>query len=88
MRPGNRYARGTQIHKNYIEMAIAGCVTNAQRCAFFSIGQDLCQGQGAEAVILGGTDLFLAFEGQDCGFPVPDCAEIHVEALFRSYLSA
>jgi hypothetical protein len=39
--------------------------------------------QGAEAVLLGGTDLFLAFAGQDCGFPVIDCAEIHVEALYR-----
>src|SRR6266851_8559396 len=51
-----------QVHKNYIEMAIAGRVTDAQRRVFFSIGQHLCRVQGAEAVILGGTDLFLAFE--------------------------
>jgi aspartate racemase len=70
-----------QIHKSYIEMATTGRVTDAQRRLFFSIGQHLCRVQGAEAVMLGGTDLFLAFEGQDCGFPVVDCAEIHVEAL-------
>jgi aspartate/glutamate racemase len=38
---------------------------------------------GAEAVILGGTDLVLAFEGHDCGFPVIDSAEAHVEALYQ-----
>jgi aspartate racemase len=72
-----------RVHKNYVEMAIAGRVTEEQRRVFFSIGQQLCRVQGAEAVILGGTDLFLAFEGQDCGFPVIDCADVHVEALYQ-----
>ncbi len=72
-----------EVHTSYIEMAIAGRVTDAQRRAFFSIGQHLCRVQGAEAIVLGGTDLFLAFAGQDCGFPVIDCAEIHVEALYQ-----
>jgi aspartate racemase len=72
-----------QAHANYVAMAMKGCVTDAQRRAFFSIGQHLCRAQGAEAVVLAGTDLYLAFEGQDCGFPVIDCAEIHVEALYR-----
>jgi aspartate racemase len=77
-----------QIHESYIEMAIAGRVTDAQRRRFFSIGQHLCRVQGAEAVVLGGTDLFLAFAGQDCGFPVIDCAEVHVEALHRASVGA
>jgi aspartate racemase len=72
-----------QIHKSYVEMAIAGRVTDAQRRTFFSMGQHLCRVRGAEAVLLGGTDLWLAFEGQDCGFPVIDCSEVHVEALYR-----
>ena len=72
-----------QVHQAYIEMAMAGRVTDAQRQTFFAIGQHLCRVQGADAVMLGGTDLFLAFAGQDCGFPVLDCAEIHVEALYR-----
>ena len=33
--------------------------------------------------MLSGTDLFLAFEGQDCGFPVIDAAEVHIEAIYR-----
>ena len=27
--------------------------------------------------------LFLAFAGQDCGFPVIDCADVHAEAIYR-----
>ena len=72
-----------QVHNAYIAMAMAGHVTDAQRQIFFSAGQHLCRAQGAEAVLLGGTDLFLAFTGQDCGFPVIDGADIHVDALFQ-----
>jgi len=71
------------VDNNYIEMAVAGRVTEAQRRVFFSVGRRLCQVQGAEAVILGGTDLFLAFAGEECGFPVIDCAEVHVDALYQ-----
>ena len=72
-----------QIHNAYVAMAMAAHVTDAQRRLFFSVGQHLCQERGAEAVVLGGTDLFLAFAGQECGFPVIDCADIHVDALYR-----
>jgi aspartate racemase len=72
-----------QVHTAYVTMAMAGHVTDAQRRVFFSAGHDLCQAQGAEAIMLGGTDLFLAFAGQDPGFPVFDCADIHVDALYR-----
>jgi aspartate racemase len=72
-----------EVHKSYIDMAVAARVTDAQRRTFFSVGRHLCEVQGAEAVILGGTDLFLAFQGQDAGFSVIDCAEVHVEALYR-----
>jgi len=72
-----------QVHDAYVSMATAGQVTETQRRLFFSVGQSLCQARGAEGIILGGTDLFLAFAGQDCGFPVVDCAMVHVEALFR-----
>jgi aspartate racemase len=72
-----------QVHDAYVTMATAGHVTDAQRRMFFSAGQHLCQALGAEAIVLGGTDLFLAFAGQDCGFPVLDCAEVHIDALYR-----
>ena len=72
-----------EVHKNYSEMAIAGRVTDAQRRVFFAAGEKLCRDRGAEVVLLGGTDLFLAFQGHDCGFPVLDCADVHVEAIYK-----
>jgi aspartate racemase len=77
-----------EVHKNYIEMAGVGRVTEAQRRVFFANGERLCREQGADAVFLGGTDLFLAFAGQDCGFPVLDSADMHVEAIYRASVGA
>ncbi len=77
-----------QVHRTYIEMAAVGRVTEAQRRIFFANGERLCREQGADAIFLGGTDLCLAFAGQDCGFPVLDSAEIHVEAIYRESVGA
>jgi aspartate racemase len=71
------------VHTSYVDMARTGVVTDAQRQTFFRVGLHLCKAKGAEAVMLGGTDLFLAFQGRDPGFPVIDCAGIHVEAIYR-----
>jgi aspartate racemase len=38
--------------------------------------------RGTEAIMLGGTDLFLAFQGRPAPFPLVDCADIHVEAIY------
>ncbi len=73
-----------EVHQAYVAMANAGRVTEAQRRLFFAAGQRLCRTQGADAVLLGGTDLCLAFADQDCGFPVLDCAEIHVDAIYAA----
>jgi aspartate racemase len=77
-----------EVHQNYIAMAGVGRVTEAQRRVFFAEGRRLCREQGADAVLLGGTDLFLAFAGQECGFPVLDSADIHVEAIYRASIGA
>jgi aspartate racemase len=36
---------------------------------------------GAEAIVLAGTDLNLAFDGHDAGYPVIDALDVHVELL-------
>lgn len=71
------------VHTAYVTMATAGRVDDAQRRLFVEQGRKLCE-RGAEAVMLGGTDLFLAFEGIDPGFPLIDCADIHVDAIYRT----
>ncbi|TBR26691.1 MAG: aspartate/glutamate racemase family protein, partial [Reyranella sp.] len=70
-----------QVHETYVAMATIGHLTEAQRQVFFEAGRALCA-RGAEAIMLGGTDLFLAFAGHDPGFPVIDCADIHVDAIY------
>jgi aspartate racemase len=75
-----------EVHKNYGEMAAAGRVTDRQRQVFFAAGEHLCRDLGAEVVLLGGTDLFLAFRDRKCSFPVLDCADVHVAAVYQASL--
>lgn len=72
-----------KVSDEYIAMARAQTATAAQRALFFDVGSRLCSDQSAEVVILAGTDMFLAFAGQEQGFEVIDCAEIHIMALAR-----
>ena len=46
----------------------------------------LAQHPTVEVVLLGGTDLFLAFQDRNAGFPVLDCADVHVEAIYQASL--
>ena len=41
----------------------------------------MVEDQGAEAVVLAGTDLNLAFDGTDPGYPVIDALDVHVALL-------
>src|SRR4051794_6233010 len=70
-----------RVGDSYSAMAMIGRVTDEQREVFVSAGRALCA-RGAEAIMLGGTDLFLAFAGRPPPFPLVDCADIHVEAIF------
>ncbi len=66
----------------YGAMAQAGRATPQQREVFLKAGEAL-MARGAQAVMLGGTDLFLAFQDRPAPFPLVDCADIHVEAIYR-----
>ena len=68
----------------YIALARAGAVSEDGRATLFRIGRDLVERQGAEAVLLAGTDLFVAFEGRDPGYPTIDGALLHIDAIARA----
>ena len=72
-----------RVHDEYLQMATSGKVTGQQREQLFAIGKRLCSDQGAEVVLLAGTDLFLAFDGFDCGFATMDGALVHINAIHR-----
>lgn len=70
-------------HDAYLEIAKTGSASEDQKRFFFDTGRKLCADQGADAVLLAGTDLFLAFEGENPDFPVLDAALIHAHHLFN-----
>lgn len=71
------------VHEAYAAMAATGTVTPEQREVFLKASRRLADDQGAEAIMLGGTDLALVFDGNDYGFEIVDCAKIHVDAIAR-----
>jgi aspartate racemase len=71
------------VHQAYISMAASGFVTEDQRSIFNAASHRLFGDQAVEAIMLGGTDLALAFNEQTTEFPLVDCAGIHVDAIVR-----
>jgi aspartate racemase len=74
------------VHHAYVTMASSGVVTDEQRGVFNAVSRKLLD-QGAQAIMLGGTDLVLAFNESDTPFPLIDCAAIHVDAVARLALA-
>jgi aspartate racemase len=64
-------------------MAASGVVTEDQRSIFNTASHRLLEDQGAEAIMLGGTDLALVFNEETADFPLVDCAGIHADAIAR-----
>jgi aspartate racemase len=76
------------VHQAYVTMAVAGVATEAQRAVFYSAGRRLIEQQGAEAIMLGGTDLALVFDERTSPFPIIDCAAIHADAIVEYALGS
>ena len=68
-------------HDGYVTMAASGAVTQAQRDVFNGSGRRMIETPGAQAILLGGTDLALVFREGVAPFPVIDCAAIHADAI-------
>lgn len=71
----------TAVHRTYIEMAFRGSATDADRDVLYSAYERAIEENEAEAVILAGTDLVLAFDSVGSKAKVIDCAAVHVAAL-------
>jgi aspartate racemase len=73
-----------EVHNRYVAMATAAVATDGDRGYFIEAGRKLVEEQGADSIVLSGTDLFLAFDGQSPGYRVADAAEIHIGAIVRA----
>ncbi|MBO6602612.1 MAG: aspartate/glutamate racemase family protein [Roseicyclus sp.] len=67
----------------YQDIAVSGTCSAAQRRRLFDEGRRMVETQGAEAIVMAGTDLGLAFDGHDPGYRVIDAVDIHVDLLTR-----
>lgn len=69
------------LGQRYQEIAVRGTCSAAEREVFFEAGRRMVNEQGAEAIVLAGTDLNLAFAGYDPGYRVIDALDVHVALL-------
>ena len=69
-----------ELGQLYQDVAVAGLCPAGARATFLEAGQQLID-KGAEAVVLAGTDLNLAFDGQSPGYRVIDALDVHVARL-------
>lgn len=77
----------TQVNDDYVAMATAGAATPDQRERLLAAGERLVRDQGAEAVLLGGTDLNVVYDRVSLDFPVIDSAAVHVDAIVNMALA-
>ncbi|PYG27791.1 aspartate/glutamate racemase family protein [Pelagimonas varians] len=70
-----------RIGQSYQDMAVSGVCTPEQRALFIKAGRRMIDTMGAQAVVLAGTDLNLAFDGHSTGYQVIDALDVHVAQL-------
>ena len=68
------------LGQTYQDVAVAGTCSTEQRERFLDAGRRMIAA-GADAIVLAGTDLNLAFDGQDPGYRVIDALDVHVALL-------
>jgi hypothetical protein len=72
--------RNRPADRSQLRAALAGACSPEQASLFLDAGQRLVEA-GAEAIVLAGTDLNLAFDGQSPGYDVIDALDVHVALL-------
>ncbi|MEQ1691209.1 MAG: aspartate/glutamate racemase family protein, partial [Gemmatimonas sp.] len=70
-----------RLGQMYQDVAVTGVCTEQQRATFFDAGRRMIEEQGADAIVLAGTDLGLAFDGRETGYRVIDALDVHVSLL-------
>jgi len=82
-----RSEEAAYIHQTYVKLAQAGQGTQEQFEKLTALAYTLRQRDGAEAIILAGTDLALLFNKDNTDFPHIDCAALHIKAIMNGLLA-
>lgn len=69
-----------ELGQTYQDIAVAGTCSPEQRELLLDAGRRMIS-IGADAIVLAGTDLNLAFDGENPGYPVIDALDVHVALL-------
>ena len=86
--PGVSFAKPTPdeidtIHDSYFTIVDTGRLGADRIAGLRAIAHRLCRDEGAEAILLAGTELALVFDEANAGFPAVDCTRLHLEAIVR-----
>ena len=70
------------IHRAYTDF-VAGHGSDAQTEELRKLAQTFVTRDRAETVLIAGTDLSMVFTESNAGFPMIDCARVHIDAILR-----
>ncbi len=74
----------TFIHDTYSQLARTGSVSHEQYRQLVATAERLRARDGAEVIVLAGTDLATLFNESNTPFPHLDCARAHIQAIMRA----
>jgi aspartate racemase len=74
-----------RIHRIYSDF-VAGRGSDAQAEELRKLAQTFVARDGAQAVLIAGTDLSTVFTERNAGFPMIDCAGVHIDAIVQRLL--
>ena len=75
----------TQIHNTYVDI-VAGRQTAVQLDQLRDLARTMITRDGAETILLAGTDLSTVFDEGNAGFPLLDCAGVHIAAIAKQMM--
>lgn len=78
-----RDAEIAEIHRIYLELAQQGQTSPENVDRIRQLANTICKRDGAETIIIAGTDFNLVFDEANAGFPAVDCAAAHISAIAR-----
>jgi len=74
-----------RIHRIYSDF-VTGRGSDAQMEELRKLAQTFVARDGAQAVLIAGTDLSTVFTESNAGFPMIDCAGVHIDAIVQRLL--
>jgi aspartate racemase len=91
--PGLEFVRASpdeldEIHRIYIAIAETQKSTPEDYSRLSEFAQTFLTRDGADAIMLGGTDLALVFNETNTQFPAIDCAALHLDAIVKAALDS